>query len=50
MKNKQLPSFFADFPKERIKELMEKDKPKDFNKVMDKLLHADAKKHGKRKR
>ena len=43
MDKKKLPSFFRDFPEERLKELVEDESPKDFDKVMDKLLHTDKK-------
>lgn len=36
----KLPSFFRDFPEERLKELMEDENPKDFDKVMDKVLNT----------
>lgn len=45
----KLPSFFRDFPEERLKELMEDENPKDFNKAMDRLLHSAKKKRGRKK-
>lgn len=42
MDREKLPSFFRDFPEERLKELMEDENPGDFDKVMDKLLHVDS--------
>ena len=44
MKKKKLPSFFADFPKERIKELMEEqNEPVDFGKLIEPALHFNMK-------
>lgn len=45
----KLPSFFRDFPEERLKELMEDENPRDFDKAMDKLLHS-VKKQGRKKK
>lgn len=36
----KLPSFFRDFPEERLKELMEDENLKDFDEVMDKVLNT----------
>ncbi len=51
MERRKLPSFFKDFPEERIKELMaeEDDSSKNFNKVMDRLLHDKPRKLDRRK-
>ncbi len=45
----KLPSFFRDFPEERLKELMEDENPKDFDRTMEKLLHTDKRKRGRKK-
>lgn len=46
----KLPDFLQDMPEERLKELMEKDdKANNFDKAMDRVLHADKKKQGKKK-
>ena len=46
----KLPDFLQDMPEERLKELMEvDDKATDFGKVMDKMLHTNKKKQGKKK-
>ena len=45
----KLPDFLRDMPEERLKELMEvDDNSGNFDKAMDKMLHANKKK-GKRK-
>lgn len=42
----KLPSFFKNFPEERLKELMEDeyDDARKFEKAMDKMLHTNKKK------
>lgn len=46
----KLPDFLQDMPKERLKEIMEEDDKADcFDKAMDKILHTDKKKQGRRK-
>ena len=46
----KLPNFLQDMPEERLKELMaEDDKTDCFDKAMDKMLHTDKKKQGKKK-
>lgn len=45
-----LPDFLQDMPEERLKEIMEVDEgAMDFDKAMDRVLHADKKKQGKKK-
>lgn len=45
----KLPDFFRDMPEERLKELMEiDDNSGNFDKAMDKILHADKKKGRKK--
>lgn len=47
----KLPDFLQDMPKERLKEIMEEDDKADcFDKAMDKILHTDKKKQGRRKK
>lgn len=47
----KLPDFFRDMPEERLKEIMEEDDKADyFDKAMDKILHTDKKKQGRRKK
>ena len=46
----KLPDFLQNMPEERLKELMEEDdKASNFDKAMDKMLHADKKKQGRKK-
>lgn len=46
----KLPFFLQDMPEERLKELMEEDdKASNFDKAMDKMLHADKKNKAERK-
>lgn len=46
----KLPDFFRDMPEERVKELMEvDDNSRNFDKAMDKMLHTNKKKQGKKK-
>lgn len=46
----KLPDFLQDMSEERLKELMEEDDKADcFDKAMDKMLHADKKKQGRKK-
>lgn len=45
-----LPDFLRDMPEERLKEIMEIDNNRgNFDKAMDRVLHADKKKQGKKK-
>lgn len=45
-----LPDFLQDMPEERLKEIMEADNNSgNFDKAMDKMLHADKKKKAKSK-
>lgn len=45
----KLPDFLQDMPEERLKELMEVDDKADcFDKAMDKILHTDKKKQGRK--
>lgn len=47
----KLPDFLQDMSKERLKEIMEEDDKADcFDKAMDKILHTDKKKQGRRKK
>lgn len=47
----KLPDFLQNMSKERLKELMEvDDNSGNFDKVMDKMLHANNKKQGRRKK
>lgn len=43
----KLPDFLQDMPEERLKEIME-DNSGNFDKAMDKMLHINKKKKGKR--
>lgn len=46
----KLPDFLQNMPEERLKEIMEEDdKASNFDKAMDKMLHADKKKQGRKK-
>lgn len=46
----KLPDFLQDMPEERLKELMEvDDNGRNFDKAMDKMLHMNKKKQGKKK-
>lgn len=46
----KLPDFLQDMPEERLKEIMEIDNNSgNFNKAMDRVLHADKEKQGKKK-
>lgn len=46
----KLPDFLQDMPEERLKELMEvDDNSGNFDKAMDKILHTNKKKQGKKK-
>lgn len=46
----KLPDFLQDMPEERLKELMEvDDNSRNFDKAMDKMLHTNKKKQGKKK-
>lgn len=46
----KLPDFLQDMPEERLKEIMEEDDKADcFDKAMDRVLHVDKKKQGKKK-
>lgn len=46
----KLPDFLQDMPEERLKEIMEEDYRADcFAAYMDKMLHADKKKQGRKK-
>lgn len=46
----KLPLFLQDMPEERLKELMEEDdKASNFDKAMDKMLHADKENKAERK-
>lgn len=45
----KLPDFLQNMPEERLKEIMEDDDNSgNFDKTMDKMLHTDKKKKGKR--
>lgn len=44
-----LPDFLQDMPEERLRELMDvDDNSGNFDKTMDKMLHTDKKKKGKK--
>lgn len=46
----KLPDFLQNMPEERLKELMEADDNSgNFDKAMDKMLHTDKKKQGRKK-
>lgn len=46
----KLPDFLRDMPEERLKELIEvDDNSGNFDKAMDKMLHANKKKQGRKK-
>lgn len=46
----KLPDFLQNMPEERLKELMEvDDNSRNFDKAMDKMLHTNKKKQGKKK-
>lgn len=46
----KLPDFLQNMPEERLKEIMEADNNSgNFDKAMDKMLHADKKKKAKSK-
>lgn len=46
----KLPDFLQDMPEERLKELMEVDNNSgNFDKAMDKMLHINKKKQGRKK-
>lgn len=44
----KLPDFLQDMPEERLKEIMEADNGGNFDKAMDKMLHANKKKGRKK--
>lgn len=44
----KLPDFLQDMPEERLKEIMEDNNSSNFDKAMDKMLHTNKKKKGKR--
>ena len=45
----KLPDFLQNMPEERLKEIMEADNnSSNFDKAMDKMLHTDKKKKGKK--
>lgn len=44
----KLPDFLQDMPEERLKEIMEDNNGGNFDKAMDKMLHANKKKGRKK--